>query len=86
MSNVDRNLTSTFDIPCSLFDILPAVSGLYFYCPTFTFPVAKQHKYRNMKKQRTDNFDKFSNKTRGSAVKEAFRQEKEDQIGRPCSR
>ncbi|MEO8172388.1 MAG: pseudouridine synthase [Sediminibacterium sp.] len=29
-----------------------------------------------MKKQRTDNFDKFSNKTRGSAVKEAFRQEK----------
>ena len=29
-----------------------------------------------MKKQRTDNFDKFANKTRGSAVKEAFRQEK----------
>lgn len=27
-------------------------------------------------KKRTDNFDKFANKTRGSAVKEAFRQEK----------
>ena len=29
-----------------------------------------------MKKQRTDNFDKFANQKRGSAVKEAFRQEK----------
>lgn len=29
-----------------------------------------------MKKQRTDNFDKFANKTRGSAVKEQYRQEK----------
>lgn len=29
-----------------------------------------------MKKQRTDNFDKFANKTKGSAVKEAYRQEK----------
>jgi 23S rRNA pseudouridine2605 synthase len=29
-----------------------------------------------MKKQRTDNFDKFSNQKRGSAIKEAFRQEK----------
>ncbi len=27
-------------------------------------------------KKRTDNFDKFANKTRGSAIKEAFRQEK----------
>ena len=27
-------------------------------------------------KKRTDNFDKFANQTRGSAVKEAFRQEK----------
>ncbi len=29
-----------------------------------------------MKKQRTDNFDKFSNQKKGSAIKEAFRQEK----------
>ncbi len=29
-----------------------------------------------MKKQRTDNFDKFANQKKGSAVKEAFRQEK----------
>ncbi len=29
-----------------------------------------------MKKQRTDNFDKFSNQKRGSAIKEAFHQEK----------
>lgn len=29
-----------------------------------------------MKKQRTDNFDKFANKTRGSAIKEQYRQEK----------
>ncbi|GAC1440403.1 MAG: hypothetical protein NVSMB63_06780 [Sediminibacterium sp.] len=29
-----------------------------------------------MKKQRTDNFDKFANKKKGSAVKEAIRQEK----------
>jgi 23S rRNA pseudouridine2605 synthase len=27
-------------------------------------------------KKRTDNFDKFANKTKGSAIKEAFRQEK----------
>ncbi len=29
-----------------------------------------------MKKQRTDNFDKFANQTKGSAIKEAYRQEK----------
>ncbi len=29
-----------------------------------------------MKKPRTDNFDKFANKTKGSAIKEAYRQEK----------
>lgn len=29
-----------------------------------------------MKKQRTDNFDKFANKTKGSAIKEQYRQEK----------
>jgi 23S rRNA pseudouridine2605 synthase len=36
----------------------------------------KNSKKQNMKKQRTDNFDKFANKTKGSAVKEAYRQEK----------
>ncbi len=29
-----------------------------------------------MKKQRTDNFDKFANKQKGSAIKEQYRQEK----------
>jgi 23S rRNA pseudouridine2605 synthase len=36
----------------------------------------KNSKTHTMKKPRTDNFDKFANKTRGSAIKEQYRQEK----------
>ena len=43
---------------------------------TFVIPVAKQQMHKTMKKQRTDNFDKFANQKKGSAIKEAFRQEK----------
>jgi 23S rRNA pseudouridine2605 synthase len=46
-----------------------------FFLATFGAPVEKQHKPSGMKK-RTDNFDKFANQKRGSAIKEAFRQEK----------
>ncbi len=47
-----------------------------FFLVTFVLPVAKQHKQPFMKKQRTDNFDKFTTQKKGSAIKEAYRQEK----------
>jgi 23S rRNA pseudouridine2605 synthase len=44
------------------------------FLANFAIPVEKQQ-IRHMKK-RTDNFDKFSSQKKGSAIKEAFRQEK----------
>lgn len=44
------------------------------FLANFAIPVEKQQ-IKHMKK-RTDNFDKFSNQKKGSAIKEAFRQEK----------
>ncbi len=37
-------------------------------------------------KKRTDNFDKFANQKKGSAVKEAFRQEKKKNPPTRCQR
>jgi 23S rRNA pseudouridine2605 synthase len=49
-------------------------ASVFFWLP-LQF-LLKNSKTPTMKKQRTDNFDKFANKTRGSAIKEQYRPDK----------